>query len=96
MSFYCRFCLFSGADTGVKPARWAEDANVLASLIRRSFDSVGLQAPPLIGPDHYSLEGYKEVLGALKKDTLSAVTYHDYPQCETGQPIVLAMLCALL
>lgn len=72
-------------NTGVKPTRWADDANLLASLIRHSFEGAGLEPPPLIGPDHYSLQGYAEVLSALEKDTLSAVTYHDYPQCTPAQ-----------
>jgi hypothetical protein len=66
---------------GVRPTRWAEDANHLASLIRHSFEGVGLKPPPLIGPDHYSLQGYDEVISTLEQDTLTAVTYHDYPQC---------------
>ena len=57
----------------------------MASLIRHSFEGAGLEPPPLIGPDHYSLQGYAEVLSALEKDTLSAVTYHDYPQCTPAQ-----------
>ena len=77
----------------VKPSRWAEDANYLASLIHQSFESAGLHTPPLIGPDHYSLQGYEEVMNTLEKNTLSAVTYHDYPQYEPGLAVALATCC---
>ena len=58
-------------NTGVEPARWAEDANLLASRIRHTFKTAGLLPPPLIGPDHYSLQGYDSVMTSLEKDTLT-------------------------
>ena len=79
--------------TGVEPSRWAEDANHLASLIHQTFENAGLHTPPLIGPDHYSLQGYEEVMNTLEKNTLSAVTYHDYPQYEPGLAVTFAIGC---
>ena len=72
-------------NTGVEPSQWAKDANRLAGMIRSAFQGRGLAAPPLIGPDHYSLDGYDTVMATLDKGTLSAVTYHDYPQCTPAQ-----------
>eukprot|EP00035_Acanthoeca_spectabilis_P032541 m.19170 g.19170 ORF g.19170 m.19170 type:complete len:591 (-) comp5408_c0_seq1:944-2716(-) len=67
---------------GVSPTQWAKDANALDTLIKTMYAKGGQTRPALVGPDHYSTDGYSTVLENLSPGTLYAVTYHNYPQCD--------------
>jgi hypothetical protein len=65
----------------VAPAAWGRDAAALKELARAAFAARGLPAPPLVGPDQSCCEAQVGVMAATPPGVISALTFHQYPEC---------------
>ena len=60
---------------------WGKDAAVLKAMAATAFAAAGLPAPPMVGPDQSCCEAQEAVAASAPPGTLSALTYHEYPEC---------------
>ena len=75
----------------ISPAAWGKDAAALKALARTIFTAQGLPAPPLVGPDQSCCEAQELVMAAAPPGAISALTYHEYPECQYTQGSTLAL-----
>ena len=69
----------------------------LKAAAAASFSAVGLAPPPFVGPDQGCCAAQEGVVAAAPAGLLSAVTYHEYPECQSNSAagFVLAPSCLL-
>ena len=70
----------------ITPAAWGKDAAALQALARTAFAAKGLPPPPLVGPDQSCCDAQVEVMAATPQGVLTALTFHQYPQCTDPGP----------
>lgn len=72
---------------------YVADLRVLRNMSEEIFSTRGLAPPGLVGPDQADGIAVNEVVDALHNETgvLSAITYHQYPQCESDSTGTFAM-----
>ena len=81
----------------ISAKQWVNDALYLRNLSMEIFSSKGLKPPSLVGPDQGG-SAVADVVTALtgQIDALSAITYHQYPQCiapQNNEPFTLLSSC---
>lgn len=82
----------------VAPAAWVADVAALKADAAAAFSAQGLAPPPFVGPDQSCCTAQKDVAAALPTPgILSAITYHEYPECTlaTAGGVVLEPACLL-
>eukprot|EP00755_Sulcionema_specki_P037020 Sspe_Gene.108048::Locus_87209_Transcript_1_1_Confidence_1.000_Length_1571::g.108048::m.108048/K07964/HPSE; heparanase len=70
------------ATSGIMPSQWAQDVATLRKLVDEVLPGKRVK---LAGPDDYSLQGYQVIVQSMTQQTLNALTYHQYPQCEHSE-----------
>ena len=80
----------------ITPSAWGRDAAALKELARVIFTAQGLPPPPLVGPDQSCCDAQEEVMAATPPGVISALTYHEYPQCVSpgeASGLVMSPVC---
>ena len=65
----------------ISPGIWGKDAATIKGMVTSAFTGAGLPVPNLAGPDQGGCTALGDVAATTPAGTLSALTYHQYPQC---------------
>ncbi len=65
----------------ISPAAWSADAAALKASATTIFSTSGLSPPPMVGPDQSCCSAQQGVIETIQPGVLTALTYHEYPEC---------------